>query len=430
MYHPDLEILLKRYFEEKNVPEKWQEFLQDVNTLMHSNKENELKNLDKVEDEIIRENYQLRNEKEELKKAHFELGRIFNSINQGFFSRDMTTNKYTYLSAGIEKIYGYKVDEFFENSLLWYDVIHPEDKLLVESDEDRLNNEEELCTQYRIILKDQRIKWLELKVIPCFKNGKLSRIDGVVTDITQRKQVEAERELMIQELMKRNADLKQFSFITSHNLRAPLSNILGILNLIEYPETDSANGQLLDMLKNSAQQLNKTIDDLTNILLIKNNDDLQLSQLSLKETFREVYKVFINALDELDAKVITNFCPSSILLNKVYLESIFINLLSNAIRYRSPERQLVIKIDSCDDSFGNVIMKFTDNGIGIDLKRHKSKVFGLYQRFHEDVDGQGMGLFIVKSQIEAGGGNIEVESRLGEGTTFILTFRSHGLPQE
>lgn len=165
---------------------------------------------DESSGEMLEINNRLRNQAAELEKAHSELGRIFNSVNQGFFSRDMITNQYIYLSQGCEKIYGYSVKEFFENSLLWFDVIYPEDRGIVARDNERLNTAEELHTQYRIIHKDNSIRWLELKVIPHLDNGKLTRVDGVVNDITYRKRVEAERESIIKELMKSNADLKQF----------------------------------------------------------------------------------------------------------------------------------------------------------------------------------------------------------------------------
>ncbi|HEX8460765.1 MAG TPA: PAS domain-containing sensor histidine kinase [Segetibacter sp.] len=421
-----LEQQIKEHFGTvEKVPEELSSFLTAISST-YNNCEDNLQTLRKTGDtskELNELNSKLRIEADELKKAHNLLGTILNSVNQGFFSRDMITNQYTYLSPGCEKIYGFTVKEFFEDSLLWYKVIHPEDKIKIEEDNVRLNNEEEVSTQYRIILKDKSIKWIELKIIPCFKNGKLIRVDGIVNDISNRKKVETEREQMIKELVKTNTDLKQFSFITSHNLRAPLSNILGILTLLDYPNLNTYNAEIVDMIKTSAEQLNETINDLAKILVIKNNTNPELTTINIATTFKNVISSFNTALAEVSAEVIVDFKATSIVQNKVYLESIFVNLISNALRYRSTARNLIIHVQTQENENGNVVLRFSDNGTGIDLLRHQHKIFGLYQRFHSSVDGQGLGLFIVKSQIEATGGKIEVESQPDKGATFIITFK-------
>jgi PAS domain S-box-containing protein len=412
--------------EERELPAEFKLFLNAISNTYNvfEAKRNSLDcSNDTCSDEMKRLNNKLIGETLELKKAHSELGRILSSVNLGFFSRDMVTDRYTYLSGACESLYGYTAEEFFYNPKLWYEVIHPEDKVIVERDNERLHNQEELHTQYRIIHKDQSVRWLEFKIIPHFKDGRLTRIDGVVTDITTRKQVETERELMIKELMKSNTDLKQFSFITSHNLRAPLSNIVGILNLLDLSEFDNHNREMMKMLEVSVQQLSKTIDDLTKILIIRNNTNPDLCEVNIEEVFNEVSLTFVNALSEVDATLTTDFTCTTTRLNKVYLESIFINLISNAIRYRASDRYLHIHVSSARDNDGNVVIRFTDNGTGIDLKRHKDRVFGLYQRFHTNVEGQGLGLFIMKAQIEATGGKIDIESETDKGTTFIVTFK-------
>ena len=426
MLHKLLKDQIKNYLgPSENLPLEIQNFFHIVSD-SYQQYENNVHKLEQTANinssEILEINTRLQDEASELRQAHNELGRIFNSVNLGFFSRNTITNSYIYLSAGCKFIYGYPVNEFYNNNLLWYNLIYPDDRSLVSADDEKLARGEHLLTHYRIIHKDGSVRWLELKIIPHFSNGILARVDGVVNDISARKQVEAERESMINELMKSNTDLKQFSFITSHNLRAPLSNILGILNILDFPEPNTHNGQLLTLLKAAADQLNKTINDLTKILIIKNsNPDLVV--LNLDEAFNDVNKTFVTALEEAGGSIKTDFQSRFITINKVYLESIFVNLLSNAIRYRAPGRPLNIVVRSSEDAAGNVVMKFTDNGTGIDLIRHKDRVFGLYQRFHDKIEGHGLGLFIMKSQIEATGGTIQIESSPNEGTSFIITFK-------
>jgi signal transduction histidine kinase len=109
--------------------------------------------------------------------------------------------------------------------------------------------------------------------------------------------------------------------------------------------------------------------------------------------------------------------------NKSYLESILLNLLTNAIKYKSETRKLKINITASqiDD---NVLLIFKDNGIGINLERNRDKIFGLYQRFHDYPDSKGLGLYLVKSQVETMGGTISLESKVDVGTTFTLTFKN------
>ncbi len=119
----------------------------------------------------------------------------------------------------------------------------------------------------------------------------------------------------------------------------------------------------------------------------------------------------------------TDFKDPNIDFNETYLESILINLFSNAIKYRSPDKNLVIHAASKNDKNENTIFSFSDNGTGIDVIRHKDRLFGLYQRFHNTTEGHGLGLYIIKSQIEALNGTIEIESEPDKGTTFIITFK-------
>ena len=261
-----------------------------------------------------------------------------------------------------------------------------------------------------------------------YNDGKGKRIALTVRDISNRsmsvegKQIQNERELLIRELMKDNADLKQFSFIASHNLRAPVSNIMGLLELIDCSLLDQDNKEMFEMLKESARQLTATIEDLSNILVIKNSNNVEVSSINIEDLYKEVHLIFLSQLENIKADIITDFKISEISFHKTYLESVFINLISNAIKYRSPDRILNLHISTSRNTSGHCILTFRDNGIGIDLKKYKNKVFGLYQRFNDEIDGHGLGLFIIKTQINALGGRIEVESEVGRGTTFTITF--------
>jgi len=335
---------------------------------------------------------------------------------------DQSAN-YTYVSPNVKSILGYEVDELLKINAM--SIIHPDDlSTTLEKLQLVLSGEEVRLTAFRFKHASGEWRWMETVATNQIDNPAINGIVINSRDITTRKQIENERELMIKELLKSNADLKQFSFITSHNLRAPLSNIIGILNIVDYDSLTAYNREMLKMMDTSAKQLGQTIDDLAKILIIKNNINTEITEVDVEESFKEVNKIFLNTLNDFCSRTITDFRVKQIPFNKTYFESILVNLISNSIKYRSEKRNLVITIASYRDGSGNTILKFCDNGTGIDLRRHKNHVFGLYQRFHDKSEGQGLGLFIIKSQIVALGGKIEVDSEPDNGTTFTITFRN------
>lgn len=247
---------------------------------------------------------------------------------------------------------------------------------------------------------------------------------SIQRDITEEKKQEKEREQLIRELTQNNKDLKQFSYITSHNLRAPLSNLTGLLNLMEdIPVENSELREILSGFSTSTHLLNETINDLVKVVIIKDNPSIQKEEVLIKDVFENVFNQlgFLISLHkpilkiELEKVIILN-------INKAYLESILLNLFTNAIKYRSPKRTLRIFISSKEVG-DEITLLFKDNGIGIDLERNGDKIFGLYQRFHNYPDSKGLGLYLVKSQVETMGGNIHVESEVDKGTTFTITFK-------
>jgi len=248
---------------------------------------------------------------------------------------------------------------------------------------------------------------------------------NIIRDITEKKKIEEEQRSLTQELVKNNQDLQQFSFITSHNLRAPVANLISLLSLYDKENpAEEFNKLLIDKFEEATLQLNNTLNDLINVLVIKSNTNVEKEALTFSSTFDIVKKNIENLLSETGGDIETDFSEvDSIKYNKIHLESIFLNLISNAIRYRSPDRAPQIKIRSCrQDQW--VIVSFSDNGLGIDLKRYGGRLFGLYQRFHQSKEGKGLGLYMVNSQVVAMGGKIEVESEPMVGTTFKIFFKS------
>jgi PAS domain S-box-containing protein len=289
-----------------------------------------------------------------------------------------------------------------------------------------INNHQECQVETISYKKNQEEYWVNYSMSPVHDaEGELSHWVSIQRDITEDKKQEVEKEQLIRELTQNNKDLQQFSYITSHNLRAPLSNLTGLLNLIEYIPIENPDlKEILDGFNKSTHLLNETINDLVKVIIIKDNPSIKREEVMLKEIFENVFSQ-LDFLIGLHKPIIKfNFDKVSFLnTNKSYLESILLNLLTNAIKYKSESRKskITITANQVDD---RVIMIFKDNGIGIDLERNKDKVFGLYQRFHDYPEGKGLGLYLVKSQVETMGGTISIESAVNIGTTFTLTFKN------
>ncbi|WP_091258119.1 PAS domain-containing sensor histidine kinase [Flavobacterium omnivorum] len=289
-----------------------------------------------------------------------------------------------------------------------------------------IKNKEECLIETISYTKNKEEYCVRLYMIPIYNlDNELSHWISIQRDITDEKKQEREKEQLIRELTQNNKDLKQFSYITSHNLRAPLSNLIGLLNLVEdIPIENLELQEILSGFNKSTHLLNDTINDLVKVIVIKDNPSIKKEAVFIKEIFENVFGQ-LNFQIELHKPIIKlDFEKVSIInINKAYMESILLNLLTNSIKYKSEHRKLKITITTheIDDT---VVLIFKDNGIGIDLVRNRDKVFGLYQRFHNYPDSKGLGLYLVKSQVETMGGTIEIESEVNKGTTFTLTFKN------
>jgi PAS domain S-box-containing protein len=286
---------------------------------------------------------------------------------------------------------------------------------------DKLNQGQHYTKEVYCHRKDGTPYWNLVDVTPILDSRcRLKRQIAIHTDITERKKAEQELKQFAHDLYKRNKELQQFGYIVSHNLRSPVANIMGIANILEL---DKHNPETVDVciknLQTTIHSLDTVIRDLSEILsaidasteLTKEPIDLNQMLISLTTDLQEAIR-YAGARVEFSGKV---ECFKS---HKVYLHSIFYNLISNAIKYRS-ERPPVIQITIAQQG-QSVTITVADNGLGIDLNKHQENLFKPYKRFNRTVDGKGLGLFLVKSHVEALNGKISVESEPGVGSTFTL----------
>lgn len=266
--------------------------------------------------------------------------------------------------------------------------------------------------------------WVSFLMLPITnQEGEHSHWVSIQRDITAEKKQEKEKEQLIRELTQNNTDLKQFSYITSHNLRAPLSNLSGLLALLEdTPINNPELELLLNGFKKSTQLLNETVNDLVKVIIIKDSPSMLREEVQIQEVFENVFSQLSFLISSIQPVLKMDLEASPVVhVNKAYLESILLNLFTNSLKYHAVDRVLKISITTKETPDG-VSLTFKDNGIGIDMARNKDKIFGLYQRFHNYPDSKGLGLYLVKSQIESMGGSITVESKVDKGTTFTLLF--------
>ncbi|MBD1396509.1 PAS domain-containing sensor histidine kinase [Pontibacter sp. JH31] len=269
--------------------------------------------------------------------------------------------------------------------------------------------------------------WADLSITPVRNDsGEIIKHVYIHTDITKRKLDQEHLLKATKHLYLQNQDLQQFNYIVSHNLRAPVANLVGLSTMLQKLDRHSNRFDMgLQNLEKSARRLDDVIGDLNKILAVRtsNEDDVR-EQVALADVTAEVLQSMQHLLEESGAQVSVDLQPTARLwANKAYVYSILHNLVSNAIKYKSSKHSLLLEIISVRTDNG-ITLQIRDNGSGMDLESVGSKLFQLYQRFHQGQDGKGIGLYLVKMQVEAIGGKIEVESKLGTGTTFTIHFES------
>lgn len=244
-------------------------------------------------------------------------------------------------------------------------------------------------------------------------------------DITEYKTAALERERITADLIQHNKDLEQFTYIISHNLRSPVANILGLSELLNARTTSAAEkDQVFEMVSSAIKNMDTVIRDLNHILQLRDPMNEKKEMVRLKDVVESIETTILNTAIKENVLIDCNFTElESIYSIRSYLYSIFYNLLSNSIKFRKPGIPAQISIKSHRYLLtGKMELRFKDNGKGIDLAKNNSSLFGLYKRFDTSTEGKGMGLFMVKTQVEALGGTIRIESEPGVGTEFIIQF--------
>ncbi|HCW07986.1 MAG TPA: hypothetical protein DGG95_11555 [Cytophagales bacterium] len=257
---------------------------------------------------------------------------------------------------------------------------------------------------------------------PDIVNGEVRGFFVHVADITNLKLLERELIKSNEVITDQNKRLLSFANIVSHNLKSYAGNLKSILELFLRSKSEEEKKVMLNHLQSISSGFSATVSHLTEIVEVQNQLELRLEQINLYDYVKRTIDVLRVEID-LTNSIFHNNVNSNLTLqtNSAYMESILLNLLTNAIKYRHSEKKLVVEIDAAL-KINELQLIVKDNGRGINLEKHKNEIFGLHKTFHGNPDAKGVGLFITKLQVEALNGRIEVKSKENEGTSFIIHF--------
>lgn len=356
-----------------------------------------------------------------IEKSQARFKSLIDTIDGIVWEYDLETMSSTFISKKIEDILGYSVDDYSGSPSFWEDHIHPEDRefalaLSAKVNKNYINHDYE----YRMIKKNGKVIWIRDIMNFVFENGKPLISRGIMIDITIMKEAEKDLNNSLQLVTEQNKRLLNFSYIVSHNLRSHTSNIESIIYLIESAESEEERNEMMHLLKSVSNSLDETMKHLNEVVNINTNISLVTKPLDLGQYINKARDILSEQIALNEASFIINVPEdATINYNSAYLESILYNLISNAIRYRHPQRKPIVTLKLYKENDKDVI-EISDNGIGIDLAKNSDKIFGMYKTFSSNSDARGIGLFITKNQIDAMGGIITVDSVINVGSTFKI----------
>ena len=350
---------------------------------------------------------------------------VYNFDNFFFISADFICiagfdGYFKRINPAVSKVLGYTEEELYSRPISSF-VYPPDLKITLETREEVYKNNPLLNFENRYLTKTGEIIWLSWTSMP-LESEKL--VYAIAKNITYSKRIELERNTLLSNLTQINKELVVLSHKTSHDLKSPINNMLSVFELIDISKiVDPETLELVHLLKLTSENLKNTLNSSIDQLIENENINTQIETISLQESLTEVMNS-INSLIQ-DSKAVINVDFSAydtIAFNKAYMKSIFLNLLSNAIKYAKLDQIPMITIQSkIVDGINQLI--FSDQGQGFDMDKVKDKIFGLYEKFHNNQDSNGIGLYLVYNHVTNLGGRIAVESKINEGATFTISFK-------
>lgn len=344
----------------------------------------------------------------------------------------------TSFNAGAENLLGYTSDEVLHK--LTPQLIHLADEVMKRGEELSMQLDKKVegfdvfielpkvqkyeTREWTYVRKDGTHFPVQLTVTAIRDNNEITGYLGIAVNIEELNKVQREIQSLLDVTNDQNERLKNFAHIVSHNLRSHSGNMSILIDLLVQENPELAGNELVENLQLSAANLKETIVHLNEVVAINTTVSQNLKQLNLHQQVQSAIQNISAIAFEQNVRIENNVDKHlSVLGVEAYLDSIIMNFITNGIKYKSMKEEAYIKISSVTEN-GYVVLKFEDNGLGMDLKLVKHKLFGMYKTFHTHKDSRGIGLFITKNQVEALGGKIDVESTVGIGTTFKVYLKN------
>lgn len=269
--------------------------------------------------------------------------------------------------------------------------------------------------------KNKEKYWFELNITTVFdSNNNFINFIGVGRNVTHRIEKEFELKRLLDVTSSQNNKLYNFTHIVSHNIRSHTSNLSMVVDVIENTDDIEEKLSYFDLFKEGTEKLSESIEYLNEIITIQQKTNIEKTKIQLKNEIEKTKMALSLAIKDSEIKI-THTIPEDLVVTAIpaYLDSILLNLFTNAIKYKSPERKATLEIShEIIDNY--TVINFKDNGLGLNLKKNGHKIFGMYKTFHGNEDAKGIGLFITKNQLEAMDGKIEIESEVGQGSNFKI----------
>jgi signal transduction histidine kinase len=359
---------------------------------------------------------------ERLSESEFLLSEAGRIARVGGWEYELLTKKRNW-SKTVYDILGkpYDYDIYQEHPLSYYPT--PFRQLLDEATAEAIQHGTKWDIETLAVTTSGQKLWVRHMGEPVFnQQGQIIKLRGTLTDIDQYKKHELELSRALKASQEKTERLKKFSYVLSHNIRNHTSNLAGLIAMTEVDALDNDNRELILKSRQVTHALTTTLDDLAQVI---NAQDITAAKEVVSFTSAATRAIHAQSLQisQAQAQIKQTFDVLEVSFPSLYLDSIIKHLLYNALRYRNQAKSLQIELRSYINDNGCVVFECQDNGLGMDLDTYGHKLFNLYATFHPELSARGVGLFLIKTQIESLGGEITVSSQLGEGTLFQVTFK-------
>ncbi len=329
------------------------------------------------------------------------------------------------INPAVSNLLEYSMEELYSRPI--NDFVYHEDQDITSRVRTELTKRKPLFNfENRYLTKSGNVVWLSWTSLPVQSE---QLIFAIAKNITHKKTIEAGRNELVARLSRMNDELKHLTYITSHDLRSPVNNLMSLFSLIDLSRIgDDQTREVITYIQSASEKLKDLLNNYVDLLSAKDANDAELTNVDLRETLDTVMKNIGSLLRISKTTLEINVEKAQVVtFNSAGLQSVFLNLITNSIKYARPDVLPQISISSeKSDGFTKILYK--DNGIGFDMEKVKGRIFGLHQKFHEHGDSKGIGLYLVYSTLTRLGAQIEVDSAVNEGTLFTISIRDASSP--